>query len=212
MITKLLRKSEISPATWLLEFDRGNLVFRSGQNVTLAPHGFGVNREYSIYSGENDPILSFIIRTVEGGVVSCALTELSPGDSAELEGPYGDFLSDFPATDRSPIIFVCTGTGIAPFHSVISAFPMQHYTLIHGVRNLNEQYHREHYGDNYISCISREEGGTYRGRVSDYLLTLELAFDSRFYLCGNRNMINDVYSILREKEISSDAIFSEVFF
>lgn len=212
MITRLLRKSEISPATWLLEFDREDLTFRAGQNVTLAPHGFGVNREYSIYSGENDPTLSFIIRTVEGGVVSSALTDLSPGDKAELEGPYGDFLSETPTVGMAPLLFVATGTGSAPFHSVISTYPELNYTLLHGIRTVKEQYHHAHYGGNYISCISRENGGSFNGRVTDYLLAFEPILDARCYLCGNRDMINDVYSILREKGISGDRIFSEVFF
>ncbi len=51
----------------------------------------GVNREYSMYSDANAPHLEFLIRQVAGGTVSPALAAVKPGDSVEIDGPYGEF-------------------------------------------------------------------------------------------------------------------------
>ena len=74
----------------------------------------GVNREYSTYSGEHEEHLDFLIKEVEGGLVSVQLKSLKPGDGVEIHGFYGNFRIKSPDDGRS-YCFVATGTGIAPF-------------------------------------------------------------------------------------------------
>ena len=84
---------------------------------------------------------------------------------------------------------------------------------MHGTRLLEENYEIGHYAlDSYMHCVSQEKGGNFDGRVSDYLRKNPQGSDKHYYLCGNRNMANEVYDILREQKISGSNIITEVFF
>ena len=63
-----------------------------------------------------------------------------------------------------------------------------------------------------MHCVSREAGGDFSGRVTDYLKYHPQPVAAMYYLCGNRNMINDAYDILREQGVSGTNICTEVFF
>jgi Na+-transporting NADH:ubiquinone oxidoreductase subunit NqrF len=52
----------------------------------------------------------------------------------------------------------------------------------------------------------------YAGRVTAYLRERPTPAGALHYLCGNRNMINEVYDILRDQGVSSSHIVTEVFF
>ena len=90
-IHEVLDAERLTEATYRLRCDRQGAEYRAGQHVNLGVPGAGVNREYSVYSGPNDPFIEFLIREVDGGIVSPQLTSLRPGDSIELHGFYGDF-------------------------------------------------------------------------------------------------------------------------
>ena len=76
----------------------------------------GCDREYSLYSGGEDPWFEFLVREVEDGLVSPALGMLRPGDEVELDGPYGRFVLERPGDTSRRYLFIATGVGIAPFH------------------------------------------------------------------------------------------------
>ena len=110
-------------------------------------------------------------------------------------------------------MFIATGTGIAPFHSFVERWPNLNYKLIHGIRHEEEQYHFEDYAKSrYFPCVSQPSDGSERFRVTDYLLNNELSKNILVYICGNRNMIVDVFNILHSKGVSGDKIVTEVFF
>ncbi|MDA8665845.1 hypothetical protein N9L52_07620, partial [Litoricolaceae bacterium] len=65
----------------------------------------------------------------------------------------------------------------------------------------------------YIPCVSQEElNGVFFGRVTEYLSSIDLDSFSSVYLCGNRKMISDAYSVLVQRSFDPAKIFSEVFF
>lgn len=85
-------------------------IFRPGQYaiLTLRP---GLRRAYSMANLPGTREVEFIARRYPGGAGSRALFELTPGNTVDLELPYGSaYLRD---TDR-PLVFVAGGTGIAP--------------------------------------------------------------------------------------------------
>ena len=205
---KIIKLEFLTEFTILLRVKRNNITLKAGQCFSIAPVGLGINREYSIYSGEKDDYLEFIIKVVEDGIVTPNFKSIKAGDSVEIAGPYGEFCLDSNKLNRK-YLFIATGTGIAPFHSFVKTFPNIDYQILHGVRYNNEKYGAK---EQYIACVSREESNDFKGRVTDYLKTMEIAEDTICYICGNRAMIIDAYDILREKNIGGNNIITEVFF
>jgi ferredoxin--NADP+ reductase len=204
---------DLSPSTYVIRVERNDFSFKPGQCVNLGLKGSGVNREYSTYSGIDDPYLEFLIKEVQGGTVSPKLHKVEPGSEIELHGPYGSFFLDPEKIASSQFIFIGTGTGIAPFHSFVQSYPDLDYQIINGIREVHEQHDYQDYDSSrIICCVSREKWDGFNGRVSDYLEQATLCLEKFYYLCGNQAMINDVYDLLRKKGISGDQIFTEAFF
>jgi len=193
--------------------ERPNVTIHAGQCFNVGIPGAGVNREYSMYSGADDPYVDFLIREVENGLVSSKIGKLNTGDKLEIDGPYSEFGLKDPLNEKLNYLFVSSGTGIAPFHSFVKTYPKLKYKLLHGIRLESEQCHAEDYAEgSYVPCISQPDGGKRGVRVTDYLREHPADPSSIVYLCGNRNMIVDVFEILREQGVSGDNIFTEVFF
>ncbi|MFH0759332.1 MAG: FAD-binding oxidoreductase [Bacteroidota bacterium] len=203
----------LTESTYVLRFSRNGMKFTPGQHLVLGLPGSNELREYSIYSGINDDALEVIIKEVDDGMVSCQLKKIMPGDPLEVKGPRGFFLTRAAVPDAGKLLFLSSGTGIAPFHSYIQSFPGADYRLIHGVRNRNEAYDADDYQNGrFITCTSRDEEGDFSGRLTDYLLEAELESESQVFLCGNSNMIFDAMDILRARGFSQNQIFTEVYF
>ena len=203
----------LTDSTFVLRLDRGNLQFKAGQHIIVGLQGELDQREYSVYSGEKDDYLEILVREVLQGIVSIKLKQCSPGQLLQVNGPFGSFgLETFDMFSRK-LVFIASGTGIAPFHSFVRSYPGINYTLIHGVRYKNEAYERDDYDPRrYILCTSKESKEGHKGRVTRFLPGYPVDPDMLFYICGNNNMIYEVYHILRDKGIPEENIFSEVYF
>ena len=203
----------LSPSAYVLRLERNGFDFKPGQCVNLGLKGSGVNREYSTYSGTGDDYLEFLIKEVPGGAVSPALRRVDVNSQVEVFGPYGSFVLDPEKAAADRFVFIGTGTGIAPFHSFVRSYPDLDYQVINGIRTLSERYDFPDYDPSRLTCcVSREAGGDFAGRVTDYLRNEELCPSRIYYLCGNQGMIHDVYDLLRERGVSGNQIFTEAFF
>lgn len=212
-VHKVLSVHHLSENTFSIRIERNDMKFVAGQCVNIGLPNAGVNREYSSYSSETEPELRFLIRSIDDGQVSSKLKTLKPGDYVEVDGAYGLFTLQAPEDRSKKYVFIATGTGIAPFHCFVKSYPWINYKIIHGTALKTECYDKTDYAEGrYLHCVSQEKGGDFQGRVTHYLKTNPQAKDAVYYLCGNRNMINDVYDILREQEVSGDQIITEVFF
>ena len=170
-------------------------------------------REYSIYSGSNDPFLEVLIKEVQEGDVSIILKKTKVGQALNIEGPYGFFTLKEKDIENCEFLFIATGTGISPFHSFVKSNPRINYRLIHGIRLNTETYEKDTYSsERYTSATSQDTKGNYHGRLTGYLKTLNPKSETLCYLCGNVDMIHDAYDILQEKGIPVDQIHSEVYF
>jgi ferredoxin--NADP+ reductase/benzoate/toluate 1,2-dioxygenase reductase subunit len=203
----------LTEKTFVLRLDHGNLQFKAGQHIIVGLKGELNQREYSVYSGEKDDYLEILVREVLDGSVSVQLKHSKPNQLLQVNGPFGSFgLETFDMFSRK-LVFIASGTGIAPFHSFVRSYPGINYTLIHGVSYNNEAYERNDYDPSrYILCTSKESSGGHKGRVTRFLPGYRVNSDMLFYLCGNNNMIYEVYHILRDKGIPDENIFSEVYF
>lgn len=210
---RVIAVENLSTHTFRIRLERNDMPFIAGQCVNIGIPQTGVNREYSSYSSEQDPELSFLIREASDGRVSARLRRLKAGDDVEIDGAYGLFTIANPQDSSRSYVFVATGTGIAPFHCFAKSYPQLDYKIIHGTRLREEAYDRKDYPEaRYVQCTSAERGGDFSGRVTDYLRETPQGIDKIYYLCGNRNMINEVYDILREQGVSGSNIITEVFF
>ncbi len=204
----------LTDSTYILRIERNNLEFQPGQHILLGIAGTYEQREYSIYSGTDDTYLEVLVKEVEDGIVSKKLKRMKPGEMLNIEGPVGFFtLSQEVLEQKKKLLFVATGTGIAPFHSMIKSIPDLNYSLIHGTRYGHESYGQSDYDpERYICCSSRDKTGDYQGRVSAYLKEQQFDADTYCYFCGNFNMIKDAMGIMEQKGISQEKLHTEVYF
>jgi len=200
-------------ASYVVRFSKNNLKFRPGQHLVVGVLGSSDAREYSVYSGRDEEFLEILVREVEDGIVSRKLRRLNMGNTLEVSGPYGFFMTNAQPPENKKLLFIASGTGIAPFHSFVKTYPEADYTIIHGIRTIDEAYERETYGKGrYTSCTSRDDKGDFQGRLTAYLKSLEIDKETMVYLCGNSDMVFESIDILQEKGLSNSHIFTEVYF
>ena len=123
--------------TFRLRVERPDITIISGQCFNVGIPDLGINREYSMYSSANSKYLDFLIRSVEGGLISSELQKLKPGDLVEVDGAYGEFCLKDPLNKSQDYLFIATGTGIAPFHSFIKTYTKIKYKILHGVKSVD---------------------------------------------------------------------------
>jgi ferredoxin--NADP+ reductase len=211
-VFRLQQIRKLTAETYVLRFDRNDIHFRAGQHITLGIPGNNQVREYSIYSTEQDTSLEVLIKEVDNGLVSRQLKKLIPGELLEVDGPFGYFTIDEQNRNKK-FLFIGTGTGIAPFRSITGSYPALDYTLLHGVRYASESYEKHRYPRNrFVLCTSRDQDGDFNGRVTDYLKERPLDFNTMVYLCGNCDMIYEVYDLLTSRGFPSGNIKTEVYF
>ena len=203
----------LSENTFVLSLPKSRFKFKAGQHISLSIMGDYQSREYSIYSAEEGKNLEVLVKEVEGGYFSPKLKDLKPGDLVEVHGPFGKFGLDKKKLSTHKHVFIASGTGIAPFHSIVKSNPGLNYHLIHGVRYSNEGYEKEEYQRNrYTMCVSRDDRGDFKGRLTAYLKKTGFDKNTCFYLCGNSDMIFDAMEILKNKGFDRDSVTVEVYF
>lgn len=208
---RIISRRELNGSAYILRFERKNLMFTPGQHI-----GVGIldddDRPYSIYSGINDDYIEILVKEVKNGNISNKLKLLNPGDVVSVGSPHGSFTIDNDTVLSASYCFIATGTGISPYHSFILSYPALNYRIVHGIRYYNEAYDREHYQDRYSCCTTGDTLGDYNGRVTKFIRDQLIDKSAFYFLCGNYNMIDDVYDILIEKGIDETNIKTEGYF
>ncbi len=199
-----------------LTVERNGVEFTPGDSFAIFAGDGNESRPYSVASGTDEPTLRFLIQQLPDGIVSNYLSELRPGDKIRLSEPFGWFHPGKNTSDE-PLVFIATGTGIAPFLSYLRAYPDKGPVVcLYGVRYFEDALDLDFLKS---SCdvrlvISREDGHIYhKGRVTDLLPSLDLLAGTHFYLCGLDAMIDDVSAWLEGTGgIDFSHIHREVFF
>ena len=202
----------LTPNTFILRLERKDIPFVPGQHMVIGFPGEMENREYSIYSGLDDDYLDFLIKEVDGGLISSRLISLRKGDKLCVQGPYGFFVIPEDILEKKHN-FIATGTGVAPFHSMVKSYSKLDYQLIHGIRNASEKYDQSSYlKSRRAYCLSQDHTNIdYHGRLTDYLKQHGVP-NEYYYLCGNSAMIDEVYEMLLAADVPIPQIKMEVYF
>jgi ferredoxin--NADP+ reductase len=131
----------------------------------------------------------------------------------EVHGPFGKFGLEEKKISTHKHIFIASGTGIAPFHSMVKSKQELDYEVIHGVRYANEAYEKAEYDQKkFTVCASRDKNSDFNGRLTEYLKVAEFEENTCFYLCGNSDMIFDAMEILKDKGFDRESVTVEVYF
>ena len=209
---KILSNLEIAPDIYSLTF-RKLFDFIPGQVVKISTHTAIAPRMYSIASGNNEPEIQIIYDIKPEGELTNVLKSLKVHDEVFISPPFGQF-----TCNEKVAWWIATGTGIAPFYSMIKSERKLGIMLLHGVRNPETLLFKDEFhslmNDHYIPCCSGKKiEGVYFGRVTEYLRQMDkIQTGVKYYLCGSAEMVVNVRDILIEKGVAFGDIVSEIYF
>jgi len=213
--TKLLDRRWLTEKVCEIELSRpASFQFMAGQRIRFLQ--WAMQRDYSLITGPNDSTLALCVYNFAGGQFSPKLASAPVGSSFSFTGPHGYFT--YIPSDR-PAVFVATGTGIAPFLSMVRS-GVTGFTLLHGVRTPKELYYRNDFRRTarlYVPCLSATPSTEgipdtgFLGRVIHYLKEHHPLGSYDFYLCGGQEMIRDVIFLIDER-LPGSLIYTEVFY
>lgn len=204
-----------------------DITFQAGQYVSLQVSERGERRSYSICSSpEVTHGFELLIDITPQGVGTKYLDALQFGQEVNVLMPLGMFTVP-ENSDEDSLVLIATGSGIAPFKSMIldqlqNKQDQRQITLNWGLREVNQMFWQDEFQElaesfpnfHFHPVISKPtpEWPLCRGRVTDCLKTHEFNPKAGFYLCGNEPMVIDVKAFLAEKGIPADHIHHEKFF
>ena len=208
---EIIERRRLSKKTFEIKLRRPEAFnFKPGQRIILKYKNF--ERDYSLASSPDESHLTLCIRYVEGGLLSQAKGDAEIGTRLSFYGPRGYFTYKDP---QRPTVFIATGTGIAPFRSMVRSGTSPDF-LLHRVETSEDLYYSEEFqsvAESYIPCLSQSKNSQtyFRGRVTDYL-QMHLPPDScDFYLCGRLEMIRDA-TLLVDELFEGSNIYTETFY
>jgi CDP-4-dehydro-6-deoxyglucose reductase len=217
MKARLKDSREIGPNTRHFEFDPIDWkpAFVPGQFLSLTRDE--ITRAYSIVSPPHTDTFALCANLVPDGHFSPFLFRMETGDEVDFKGPYGAFIMKRAPSDS---IFVATGTGIAPFRSMLLSELDRPVTLIFGVRHregllYNDELQRlaEQNPDfRYEPTLTRppEDWDGRAGRVQPHVMeALGERRDVDVYICGLREMVDDLRAKLKEAGLDRKRIIYE---
>ncbi len=209
---KVTTVKEIVPGYFTLEFER-KFDFIPGQVVAVALHEGDDPRLYSIASGNKKDPMRILFDVFPQGLLTPPLSRLKPGDELLVSEPFGKFTPSAKAE-----WWIATGTGIAPFVSMVESGVDIPKKLLHGSRTLEhflfQDSFKAHVGDNYLRFCTKEKGdGAIEGRLTNWLSEqTDLPKDVNFFLCGNPEMVVEVRDIILSKGVAFENIMAEIYF
>jgi ferredoxin--NADP+ reductase len=207
--------------------------FQNGQftMMGLEVDGRPLLRAYSVASANHEESLEFFSIKVADGPLTSRLQKIREGDTVLVGRKATGTLIVDNLLPGSRLLLLSTGTGVAPFASLIKDPEVYErfdtIVLVHGCRQVSELAYGERLVRNlesdeffgsilkdkliYYPTVTREPFRN-RGRITD-LITSERLFNDvdlkpldietdRLMMCGSSSMLEDLRSILKERGFS----------
>lgn len=182
-------------------------------------------RSYSIASWPDDTnVFELLIVLAEGGLgTNYLFSEIKVGSELTLRGAQGVFT--LPEKIEKDTFLICTGTGIAPFRSMVNHIyrhniPVKNIHMIFGCRNKADLLYYEELttleeklpGFHYHPTLSREHWEGHNGYVHGIYEDLcKEKQDACFFLCGWKYMIDEAKKRITEMGYDKKAIHQELY-
>jgi NAD(P)H-flavin reductase len=223
----------LTPTVFETTFDTEQpLEFKAGQFVSVVipgagPGGRDLRRAYSIASAPHVRPIELCVKLVEDGPGTNFLYKLREGTEFRGVAPYGDFI--YRTHSSKNACFIATGTGIAPFRSMVFSKeylaepPVKAFCLL-GVRTEDELLYTDEFKKiqnlEFIPMLSKptKPWDGFTGRVTDYLRKQAEPgskfpwAETEFYLCGNGEMIKEIRALLTEKGVLKEHVHQEKYY
>lgn len=192
-----------------------------GQYINLSFQG--IKRSYSIANaaGQEKKIELHIRKVPDGRMSQMLFGQVAENQLMRMEGPHGTF---FVREGVKPLVFVATGTGIAPVKSMVEQLiERQDQRTIYiywGMRYQCEIYCQElvklaekYSHVKFTSVLSQERHpNSQHGYVQNQVLQ---DFDSlagvEVYACGSVKMIAEAKALFIERGLPSESFYSDAF-
>jgi ferredoxin/flavodoxin---NADP+ reductase len=229
----LLEVTPLTPSLFTLRTTRDpGFRFTAGQFARLGvtkEDGSTVWRAYSVVSSPFDEFLEFFSIVVPGGEFTSELSRLRKGDTLMVEKQAVGYLTLDRFTDGRDLWMLSTGTGLAPFLSILQDFEVwekfERIILVYSVREAKELAYQQLIAEltqrdylaeyahkfQFIATVTREEHPqALHGRITTLIENGELeraagvaltAEHSRVMLCGNPQMIDDTRALLKTRDM-----------
>jgi len=188
-------------------------------------------RPYSIVSADYDEELEFYSIVVPDGEFTQNLKNIKINDDIYIDKTNYGLLTTDRFENGKDLWFLSTGTGLAPFISIMYDFSIwEQYDkviLVHCARQaeeltyqdtINEFYTHEYYGElvkdklKYVKIVTRENSGAdLYGRITDLIENKQLedfvgvpftVENSRVMICGNPQMVDDTRKLLATRGLT----------
>ncbi|QLF94033.1 ferredoxin--NADP reductase [Pseudomonas sp. ABC1] len=231
---RLLDVQTLTPSLFTLRTTRDpGFRFKAGQFARLGVRkasGSIVWRAYSMVSAPHDEFLDFFSIVVPDGEFTSELSRLQVGDELLVDKQAFGFLTLDRFPDGRDLWLLATGTGVAPFISILQDFEawqrFERIVLVYSAREgrelayqaliaeLPQRDYLEGLGDKllYLPVVTREQvPGALQGRITALIENgeleraagLELTPEhSRIMICGNPQMIEDTRTLLKTRDLN----------
>lgn len=243
IVTKIVDETPSTKRFWIQVPSVENFDFKPGQFVTLdLPIHEKPNKRWRSYSIASWPdgsnTFELVIVLLEDGTGTPWLWENAIiGAELNLRGPQGVFI--LPESIDKDLYFICTGTGVAPFRSMVHhilnhQLPHHNLYLIFGCRKFCDGLYGEELKElesrvgsfYYLPAYSRESGGNghltgYVHQVYENIIRSKMPAVTEpgseglpaasFYLCGWKNMIDEARLRLQQLGYDRKAIHFELY-
>ena len=228
---RIARKIPFSQKVFLFSSQLENpqrIEFTSGQFISVDVGG--TRRSYSIASTPTEETyFDLLVDVAPGGAGSTFFMNKNVGDEFQGIGPMGNFKL---ANDDGVIVFLATGTGVAPFKSMIDTllekqvvtgdYQKRQIYLYFGFR-----FEEDIFWDDYFKeCAARHSNFHYQLTLSKptekwqgcsgYIQTCmdkQVLHNpqTHFYVCGGAQMVKGVVMYLRDNKVAEDKLHFEPF-
>lgn len=216
IVTRIQNETAQTRRFWITIPEIENFDFKPGQFVTLdLPIHEKPNRRWRSYSIASPPdgtnTIELLIVLLEGGEGTTYLfNQVREGSELTLRGPLGVFT--LPPSIETDLYFICTGTGVAPFRSMIhhiqqKEIPHKELYLLFGTRTRQDLLYADELkrleGEmqqfHYMPTLSRDQWdgccgyvhALYENLVHEKMNGGSTPPPALFYLCGWKNMVDE---------------------
>ncbi len=232
LIGKIEYKDNLVGQVWLvrIKFDEA-VYFSPGQYVSVKVTELGERRSYSVASsplgatGEAVNYIDILIDVSPMGVGSRFFLAALAGDEVEILGFMGRFMIEESLGEDDQLLFVATGTGIAPVKPMIEELLRNKkfegkVVLVWGMRSENDLYwmeeierlQRDFANFKFELVLSRPDDSWpgNKGHVGDVIEKLDWDWKRvRAYLCGDPGMVEETGAKIVGKGVDEKKVIHE---